>query len=38
LVDRLVDYTLKEAGRKRTNFTSDTEEDHKLQQRRFDAM
>lgn len=37
LVDRLVDYSLKEDGRKRASFRSDTSEDQRLRQRRFDA-
>lgn len=37
LVDRIVDYSLKKDGRKRTHFRSDSEDDRRLQQRRFDA-
>jgi len=38
VVDRIVDYTLKEDGRKRAHFRSDAEVDRQLRQRRFDAM
>lgn len=37
VVDRIVDYTLKESGRKRTLFRSNTDEDRRLRDRRFDV-